>query len=116
MDRELTITPILINHHSKPGANTWVKLLMYEPDDADKAATKGKMYAVLSLASAAQMDFAPLMEMIIESIRQKYFDAENGGILQSLEITLDAIHKQLLLAGQQDKRLSAGFHSKSVII
>jgi hypothetical protein len=109
MERELTITPILLNHHSKPGPNSWVKLLMYEPDDHEKVATRGKMYAVLSLSSATQMDFTPLMELIIESLRQKYFAATNGGILQSLEVTLDAIHKQLILAGQQDKRLSAGF-------
>lgn len=109
MDRELTITPILLNHQPHPGPKSWVKLLEYQPTDAAMLATRGQMYAVLSLSSAADIDFTPLMGMIIETLHQKYFNQPEGGILQALEVALDAIHKQLLLAGQQDKRLSGGF-------
>jgi hypothetical protein len=109
MDRELTITPILLNHQLHPSPNAWVKLLIAEPTEADIVATRGKMYAVLSLSSKAEIDFTPIMELIIETLHQRYFGTNQGGILQVLESTLDAIHKQLLLAGQQDKRLSAGF-------
>lgn len=109
MDRELTITPLLLNHQPHPSSNAWVKLLIYEPTEPDVVATRGKMYAVLSLASKAEIDFTPLMGLIIETLHQRYFGVTEGGILQVLESALDAIHKQLLLAGQQDKRLSAGF-------
>jgi hypothetical protein len=109
MNRELTVTPLLINHQPHPSPNSWVKLLIYEPTEAKVLSTRGKMYAVLSLSSQAEIDFTPIMQLIIESLQQRYFGVTEGGILQTLETALDAIHKQLLLAGQQDKRLSAGF-------
>ncbi len=109
MTRELTITPHLINHQAHPSPTSWVKLLIYEPTEANVVATRGKMYAVLSLSSKAEIDFTPIMQLIIETLQDRYFGQTEGGIMPTLETALDAIHKQLLLAGQQDKRLSAGF-------
>jgi hypothetical protein len=109
MNKELTISPFLINHQPHPNPKSWVKLLTYEPTNPEVLATRGKMYAILSLASQIEIDFTPHMQLIIETLQQRYFGVTQGGILQTLEITLDAIQKQLILAGQQDKRLSAGF-------
>lgn len=109
MDKELTITPLLVNHQPKPNPTSWVKIFIYEPAEAEVLATRGRMYAVLSVSSTVPVDFTPVMQLILEELHNHYFQQPAGGILQTLESTLDEIHKKLLLMGQQDKRLSAGF-------
>jgi hypothetical protein len=110
MDRDFTITPILINHHPLPQKTSWVKIFIYEPTEPHVIATRGKMYALLAVSSKSPVDFTPIMQLILEELQTHYFQVTDGGILATLELALDGIHKKLLLMGQQDQRLGAGFN------
>ncbi len=109
MQREFSLRPILINHQPLPGKMAWVKIFTYEPAEEEVVATRGKMYAVLSVSTKVEVDFTPIMQLILEDIQKEYFEKTEGGILQALERTLDGIHKKLILMAQQDKRLRGGF-------
>src|SRR5690554_4219307 len=106
MQRDFHINPILINHQSQPGKNSWVKIFIYEPADVETLQSRGTMYAVLSLSAKTNLDYAAVMQVILELLQTKYFQQQSGGILQTLESTLDEIHKKLILMGQKDKQLA----------
>lgn len=109
MQREFELRPYLINHQALPGERSWVKIFTYEPAEEEVLATRGQMYAVLSVGSAVSLDFAPIMQLIMEALHKNYFEKTEGTILQALEVALDGIHKQLILLAAEDKRLSSGF-------
>ncbi len=110
MERDFSITPLLINHQAHPGKNSWVKIFIYEPAEAEVLQTRGTMYAVLSLSANTSIDFTAIMQTILEELHSQYFQQTTGSILQTLEKVLDSIHKKLILMGQEDKRLAEGFN------
>lgn len=109
MQRDFHINPILINHQSQPGKHSWVKIFIYEPADLETLQSRGTMYAVLSLSAKTDLDYVAVMQTILELLQTQYFQQQSGGILQTLEATLDEIHKKLILMGQKDKKLAESF-------
>ena len=109
MERDFSITPLLVNHQAHPGKNSWVKIFIYEPAEVEVLQARGTMYAVLSLSAKTSVDFTSIMQTILEELHTQYFQQTTGSILQTLEKALDNIHKKLILMGQEDKRLADGF-------
>ena len=109
MQRDFSISPLLVNHQALPAKNSWVKIFIYEPAEPEVLQSRGTMYAVLSLSAKSSIDFTATMQMILEELHTNYFQQTSGSILQALESTLDGIHKKLILLGQEDKRLGEHF-------
>lgn len=102
-------------------ARRWASVFGYKPEEEDRAAIYGQMFAVMSINATIDFDLANIGSLLFDELQQAYFDAPAGtlskGQLATLEVALKAVKRRIdMILSREAELVDTGIDIELAVI
>ncbi|MCL5411810.1 MAG: hypothetical protein M1150_03725 [Patescibacteria group bacterium] len=93
---EKYLVPLSKKINGREERNAWVQVFQALPASEEEKKSRGFLFAVVDLKAEEDFDCTAAGKMILNSLKEEYYEDSSGGILASLEHALDVSGQKLI--------------------